>query len=327
MNMNENKERKDKNDRKDKKNNKGSFFKNIIKYKRLNGETTGNIKSKSSVFWLLVTAAVVAVFGTCVFALGNYNRHAMDIPTEPGMFGTDVENSTAAENSQNTADTSEAVTDIDDGTTITRVNDEYFDNSVFIGDSISYGLELYVTEKRAEGENLLGKAQFLTSGSLGYSNSLWDVSDQSVHPTYRGEKMKLETAIGMIKPDKIYILLGTNDVAMYGVEQTVKNADEAISRMLAESPDSEIIIQSATPKYISEETANDLDNGDLDQLNEALKAFAEEKNYVFLDIAQQFKDENGNLAPDYCSDKENMGIHFTSMAYDMWIEYLYTHLV
>lgn len=302
----------------EKKSPKNSFFTNIIKYKRLNGEKTGNIKNRSTAFCLAATAAAAAIFGTCVFALGNYNRNSMELPSEPGMFGTDVTNEM-----ENTA---ESTVD-NSGAESNTVSDEYFDNSVFIGDSISYGLELYVSGKRAEGENVLGKATFLTSGSLSYANSLWDVSDQSVHPTYMGEKMKLETVVGMLQPDKIYILLGTNDVALYGVDATINNADLEISRLLEASPNSKIIIQSVTPKYISEATSNDLDNGDIDQLNEALKAFAQEKGYVYLDIAQQFKDENGCLGEEYCSDKDNMGIHFTSKAYDMWIEYLYTHQV
>ncbi len=70
---------------------------------------------------------------------------------------------------------------------------------------------------------------------MSFGNSLRDVSDESVHPTYNGEKMKLEDAVGQIQPDKIYILLGTNDVALYGVEATIANADEAINRMLAAS--------------------------------------------------------------------------------------------
>lgn len=85
----------------------------------------------------------------------------------------------------------------------TQVDDGYFNDAVFIGDSISYGFELYVTEKRANGETVLGEAKFLTSGSLSYGNSLWDVSDESVHPTYNGVKMKLEDAIAQIKPGKI----------------------------------------------------------------------------------------------------------------------------
>lgn len=209
----------------------------------------------------------------------------------------------------------------------TQVDDSYFDDAVFIGDSISYGLELYVIGKRAEGETVLGNGTFLTSGSLSYGNSLWDVSDESVHPTYNGEKMKLEDAIAQIKPGKIYILLGTNDVALYGVEQTVINADTEISRMLEASPGAQIFIMSTTPKYSPAESGVDgeLNNKSIDELNAAMKQFAIDKGYNFMNIAPLFKDETGGLLADYCSDKEGMGIHFTSTAYDIWIDFLYQY--
>ncbi len=209
----------------------------------------------------------------------------------------------------------------------TQVDDSYFNDAVFIGDSISYGFELYVTEKRANGETVLGEAQFLTSGSLSYGNSLWDVSDESVHPTYNGEKMKLEDAIAKIKPGKIFILLGTNDVALYGVEQTIANADTEISGMLEASPGAEIFIMSTTPKYSPAESDVDgaLNNADIDALNVAMRQFAVEKGYNFMNIAPLFKDETGGLAADYCSDKEGMGIHFTSAAYDIWLDFLYSY--
>lgn len=208
-----------------------------------------------------------------------------------------------------------------------QVDDSYFNDAVFIGDSISYGFELYVTEKRANGETVLGEAQFLTSGSLSYGNSLWDVSDESVHPTYNGEKMKLEDAIAQIKPGKIFILLGTNDVALYGVEQTVANADTEISRMLEASPGADIFIMSTTPKYSPAESDVDgaLNNADIDALNVAMRQFTVEKGYNFMNIAPLFKDETGGLAADYCSDKEGMGIHFTSAAYDIWLNFLYSY--
>lgn len=208
-----------------------------------------------------------------------------------------------------------------------QVDDSYFNDAVFIGDSISYGFELYVTEKRANGETVLGEAQFLTSGSLSYGNSLWDVSDESVHPTYNGEKMKLEDAIAQIKPGKIFILLGTNDVALYGVEQTIANADTEISRMLEASPGADIFIMSTTPKYSPAESDVDgaLNNADIDALNVSMRQFAVEKGYNFMNIAPLFKDETGGLAADYCSDKEGMGIHFTSAAYDIWLDFLYSY--
>lgn len=255
-----------------------------------------------------------------------------------------TEEVTQATEEQTTEATSEEVTETQEETTeeaekvsvseespvtyeYTQVDDSYFNDAVFIGDSISYGFELYVTKKRANGETVLGEAQFLTSGSLSYGNSLWDVSDESVHPTYNGVKMKLEDAIAQIKPGKIYILLGTNDVALYGVEQTIANADTEISRMLEASPGAEIFIMSTTPKYSPAESDVDgaLNNADIDALNVAMRNFAVEKGYNFMNIAPLFKDETGGLAADYCSDKEGMGIHFTSAAYDIWLNFLYSY--
>lgn len=255
-----------------------------------------------------------------------------------------TEEVTQATEEQTTEATSEEVTETQEETTeeaekvsvseespvtyeYTQVDDGYFNDAVFIGDSISYGFELYVTEKRANGETVLGEAKFLTSGSLSYGNSLWDVSDESVHPTYNGEKMKLEDAIAQIKPGKIYILLGTNDVALYGVEQTIANADTEISRMLEASPGAEIFIMSTTPKYSPAESDVDgaLNNADIDALNVAMRNFAVEKGYNFMNIAPLFKDETGGLASDYCSDTEGMGIHFTSAAYDIWLNFLYSY--
>ena len=37
-------------------------------------------------------------------------------------------------------------------------------------------------------------------------------------------------------------------------------------------------------------------------------------------------DENGDLIPEYCSDGEDMGIHFTDEGCQKWIEYLKTHI-
>ncbi len=309
----------------EKKDNSGTFFKNIVKFKRMNGSTTGKIKGKSTALLLIATAVVTVIFGTCVFALGNYNRNNKSLPTENGVLTTDNVTETT-QSSETTEETTSNTEPTDSEVVFKEVDNDYFDNAVFIGDSISYGLSLYVTEKRAAGEEVLGNAQFLTSGSLSYANALWDVSDSSVHPTYNGEKMKLEDAVAQIKPDKIYILLGTNDVAIYGVEGTISNADQQINRLLEASPGAKIIIQSTTPKYISESNADDdLNNEKIDQLDVAMKAFAEEKGYVYLDIASQFKDENGGLASEYCSDQEGMGIHFTPAAYDIWIDYLYKH--
>ncbi len=76
-----------------------------------------------------------------------------------------------------------------------RVDTSYFDDVVFIGDSVSLKLQYYVRDQRKSDENFLGKAQFLTAGSFSYINALKAVSEASVHPSYQGTKMLLEDSI------------------------------------------------------------------------------------------------------------------------------------
>ena len=52
-----------------------------------------------------------------------------------------------------------------------------------------------------------GEGQFLTSGSLGSGNALWEVSDKSVHPAFQGEKMLLEESVPLTGAKKIYMML------------------------------------------------------------------------------------------------------------------------
>lgn len=65
-----------------------------------------------------------------------------------------------------------------------KVDQSYFDDTAFVGDSVSLKLNYYNVSSGS-----LGKAQFFTAGSLGCANALWEVSDKSVHHSYQGEKM------------------------------------------------------------------------------------------------------------------------------------------
>ena len=202
----------------------------------------------------------------------------------------------------------------------------WFDDAVFIGDSVSLKLKNYVTKQRQNDAGFLGGAQFLTSGSLGSANALWEVSDQSVHPAYQGEKMLLEESIPLTGAKKIYIMLGTNDIGLYGIEDSVKNYQTLLERILETTPDASIYVQSATPICEGAEKKA-LNNANLEIYNEQLQALCEEKGYTFVDVASVLRDENGFLPRDYCSDPDGMGIHFTDVACEIWIDYLRTDAV
>lgn len=226
------------------------------------------------------------------------------------------ENESSSASSQE-SEASQATESSDSQTSAKPVGADFFNDAVFVGDSVSLRLTYYCQSHKG----VLGTAQFLTSGSLGSGNALEKISEDSVHPVYQGEKMLIEDGVKASGAKKVFIMLGMNDVGLYGVEDSVKNMETLVERILEKSPDVEIYIQSMTP-MLKETQLKQLNNPNLDKYNQQLKALCEEKGYHFADVASVMKDEEGNLIPEYCSDPEGMGIHFTDAGAQAWIDYL-----
>lgn len=204
---------------------------------------------------------------------------------------------------------------------VTPVDWSWFDDAVFVGDSISLKLTGYVTKMRQSQSDFLGKAQFLTAGSLGSGNALWEVSDKSVHPLYQGTKMRLEDSIQLCGAKKLYILLGMNDVGMYGVDGSVANMETLLKLILEKTPDLQIFVQSATPIHKGNEKKV-LNNANLVLYNQGLREMCARNGWHYVDVASVLTDDQGYLPDSYCSDASGMGMHFTDAACQVWVDYL-----
>lgn len=197
----------------------------------------------------------------------------------------------------------------------------WFDDAVFVGDSVSYKLQNYVIVQRRSDPGFFGGAQFLTSLSLGSGNALWEVSDQSVHPTYQGEKMRLERSVPLTGAKKVYMMLGMNDIAVYGIGGAIENYCRLMDLILENAPGVEFYIQSVTPICQGCERGS-LNNANLAQYNAALERMCRDRGIHFVDVAQVMRDANGYLPRKYCIDPDEMGIHVTDLACRMWLGYL-----
>ncbi len=203
------------------------------------------------------------------------------------------------------------------------VDDTFFDDAVFVGDSVSLKLSYYVEKVRNDiGLECLGQAEFLCSGSLGFANALWDIDDpNNVHPLYKGETYLVQDGIAATGAKKVFIMLGMNDFALYGTEETIENAKTLIGKILDKTPDASIYIQSVTP-IVSGKEAGEFNNANIVVLNEALKKMCSENGYKYINVAEVMADDSGCLKSEYCSDPDSQGIHFTDEACEKWIKYL-----
>ena len=197
----------------------------------------------------------------------------------------------------------------------------WFDDALFVGDSISEYLRQYSIYT---GE--LGNAMFLTSVSLSAANALWPISEESVHPTIGGSKVLIEDGVAFYAPKNVYIMLGINSIA-FGIEISLTDLEILVDRIYAQSPDVNIIIESVTPMTASSEIISEyLNNYRITEYNARVQALCEEKGWYYVDVASVMQDGYGNLEPSYCADGGGMGIHMSSQGAAVWIDYLIHHV-
>jgi len=199
------------------------------------------------------------------------------------------------------------------------VDPSWFDDAVFVGDSVSSWLNFY------GGDLGLGQATFLTATSFGIENALNPVTSSSLHPSYQGEKMKVEDVVARAGAKKVYIMFGLNDID-YGIEYATNDYVRLIQQILEKSPDVQIYVESVTPILKDSRRADEsFNNTTIQQFNDTMKAHCEENQWNYMDIASVYKDADGALRPEVCNDPQTMGLHITFEATSEWVQYLRTH--
>lgn len=189
-----------------------------------------------------------------------------------------------------------------------RVMGEYFDDAVFVGDSITEGIMLYgvmsnTTVYAGTGINLLTV----------YSAQTVKQEDES--------RIPIMDALDTKQFAKVYVMLGGNE-AREDVGTFISHYSEVIDDLKMKQPQALIYIQSILP--VTKNNNYNLDNTHIDAFNEALLTLCKEKEVYFVNVAECMKDENGML-PDEASPAD--GMHFGPDYYTKWFEYLKTHTV
>lgn len=196
----------------------------------------------------------------------------------------------------------------------------FFDNVVFIGDSISMTLESYCNASGA-----LGKAKFLCAGSMSPTNML----SGKILPEYpkgTGQKPPIQDSVAATGANIVYIMLGMDNIG-FGIDKALGDYMTIVSHILMKNPDVQIVIQSVTPMTADSPRANSNLNNDLiNQFNEKLLEKCQENRWYYIDVSEKFKDAQGTLIPDYCSDPKSMGMHFTYDGAKAWVQYLKDHI-
>ena len=189
------------------------------------------------------------------------------------------------------------------------VEDTYFDSAVFLGDSRTEGLALYsglktgrfYTAVGATVESVFSKKNFETEG---------------------GEKVPLLDAAAAQECDKVYIMLGINELGWSKSKTFHDQYAKLIDRVREDHPEAKIVLQSIPPVSAMQEAKKTyVNNARISGYNEIIRALAEEKQCYFLDVAACLTGEDGLLPKDLNFD----GIHLNPAGCKIWLNYLRTH--
>lgn len=193
------------------------------------------------------------------------------------------------------------------------VENDYFQDAAFIGDSRTDGFLIY---------SGIGCGENLTSNGL----SIFKLNEKAVF-RIGGEKYTLLQALERKEYGKIYLSLGVNELGIYNDERFYQSYLTAIDQIRSCQPNAIIYIQGLIP--VNEDVVaasggpNYLENDHLRVYNELMQKAAQEKQVVFLDLYTEFADENGVLPPEASRD----GVHLHKAWCQQWLSYLQRHTV
>lgn len=194
------------------------------------------------------------------------------------------------------------------------VEDGWFADVVFIGDSRTDGLRLYGGIKDAD---------FLCNKGL----SVFDVlSNKEVIQTANGMTGALQ-ALEQKQYGKVYLMLGLNELGYDNDQAFADTYASVVDKLMELQPEADIYLQLLIP--VNTEVCSQTNqpyyvtNRQIDVYNELIRAIAAEKQVYLLDVGEAMVDETGELPADASAD----GIHFRREGYKVWYEYLKTHAV
>ena len=181
-----------------------------------------------------------------------------------------------------------------------QLDESWFDDALFIGDSRTVGMKNYYR---------LGEAEYFTNIGM----NIYSVFAQmDKHPVYG--YIFLEDFLQMETFGKIYIGIGLNE-CNYEYDFIREGFDKLIKMIKQYQPDCKIILQSIM--MCSEKTAKHnwyFDQENLGNINAIIESFADGETVFYIDSNEWIVDETGYLPADMTHD----GIHLYGTGYEEW---------
>ena len=188
--------------------------------------------------------------------------------------------------------------------TAADVNQSYFANSCFVGNSMIEGMEIY---------ELVDGADYFAKIGLNVTDALTDAMDNGTVPV-------IDELNNDRQYRKIFMMFGENELSWPNTEKFKDDYSAIIQKAKQYQPSAQIYLLSITP--ISETAEAEGETGaskeQILEFNGYIKEVAEENSVAYVDLYGGLANENGYLPEGAATD----GIHFSEDYYAKFLVYI-----
>ena len=187
------------------------------------------------------------------------------------------------------------------------VDEDYFSDALFIGDSRTVGLRDYSGLYNADFFCKVGLTVHRVFNVLNTDGSGMTLMDKLKNNTY----------------GKVYIMFGVNELSD-DLERNAAKFCQLLKTVKKYQPEALIFIEANLHVgKARSESWEFYSNERLEEYNKMLSINADFESIFYIDINEVYDDEEGNLSAQYTGDN----LHLYGHSYGPWVEYLKTHAV
>lgn len=193
-----------------------------------------------------------------------------------------------------------------------KVEENYFDDAVFIGDSRIEGFCDYAG---------LDNAAFFAKPGLTVYNLL---DEEFIKDPKSGRMVSVSYMMKHYQYGKIYIMVGINELGTGGTDRYKAAYKNVLKHFRKWQPDAIIYVQSIMGVSAKKDATDPVfNNTNIRDKNCAIARLTDGIHIFYLDINHLYEDENHNLKQELTSDD----VHLYAKHYKKWLKYLKSHAV
>lgn len=270
-------------------------------------------KRSSRVYVLLIVLSVIMFFSFIIdmtVPKPEQNTDSEQADTVMNNDNFDSDENMSEENTEVTTEFVEETTRLLTASEQTKVNN-FYKNTVFVGDSIMLGFSTY--SLKSEAPEFVKNLTFLAAASYGINAA---ISGGTL--IYEGEGRTLIENLEIIQPEKIFINLGVNELDGVPAEKVGEKYEKLIESIHNALPEARVYILGST-YFVEGKETDTYNNGGIKEFNKYLSSHSEEWSVTYLPLGDRLANNKGYLPAEYSSDGR---IHHNDRAYRVWVNFL-----